>query len=148
MTWSFSCSFTSFVTKLFWEQLSNKTLLCPFDVEFTDETKACDVWSKIFFCAWEFFANRVVVVGYFQNLDLDPGPGPWKTWTLEILDAEKPGRWKIWTLKNLDPEKHESWKTWNKQGIKNMFYKDHAQCGLKNFKKLLLKLSCANRYVN
>ena len=62
ITGSFSCSFTSFVKKLFWEQLSNKTLLCPFDVELTDETKACDVWSKTFFCAWEFSANRVVVV--------------------------------------------------------------------------------------
>ena len=62
ITGSFSCSFTSFVKKLFWEQLSNKTLLCPFDVELTDETKACDVWSKTFFCGWEFSANRVVVV--------------------------------------------------------------------------------------
>ena len=64
MTGSFSRSFTSFVTKLFWEQLPNKTLLCPFDVELTDETKACDVWSKTFFCAWEFSANRVVVMSF------------------------------------------------------------------------------------
>ena len=63
-TGSFSCSFTSFVTKVFWEQLSNKTFLCPFDVELTDETKACDVWSKTFFCAWEFSTNRVVVVSF------------------------------------------------------------------------------------
>ena len=64
MTGSFSCSFTSFVTKLFWEQLPNKHFLCPFDVELTDETKACDVWSKTFFCAWEFSANRVVIVSF------------------------------------------------------------------------------------
>ena len=64
MAGSFSCSFTSFVTKHSWEQLSNKTLLCPFDVELTDETKACDVWSKTFFCAWEFSANRVLVISF------------------------------------------------------------------------------------
>ena len=62
MIGSFSCSFTSFVTQLFWERLSNKTLLCPFDVELTYETKTCDLWNEAFFCAWEFSANRVVVV--------------------------------------------------------------------------------------
>ena len=40
ITGSFSCSFTSFVTELFWEQLSNKILLCLFGVEFTDETRS------------------------------------------------------------------------------------------------------------
>ena len=29
-----------------------------------------------------------------------------------------------------------------------MFDKDHAQCGLKNFKNLVFKSSCTNRYVN
>ena len=27
---------------------------------------------------------------------LDPGPGPWKTWTLESLETEKPGPWNTW----------------------------------------------------
>ena len=40
ITGSFSCSFTSFVTELFWEQLSNKILLCLFGVEFTDEARS------------------------------------------------------------------------------------------------------------
>ena len=68
MTGSFSRSFTSFVTKLFWQQLSNNPIqiiiLCPFDVELTDETKACDVWSKAFFCVWEFSTDRVVVISF------------------------------------------------------------------------------------
>ena len=28
---------------------------------------------------------------WIQTLDLDPGPGPRKTWTLKNLDSEKPG---------------------------------------------------------
>ena len=30
-------------------------------------------------------------LGYFENLDPDPVPGPRKTWTLKNLDSEKPG---------------------------------------------------------
>ena len=59
-------------------------------------------------------------IGYLQNLD--PDPGPWKTWTLKNLDPEKPGI-------NI--------------GLKNMYdfrelYEDHTQC------ELLFKSSCTN----
>ena len=45
-----------------------------------------------------------------QILDLGPGPGPRKTWTLNMcilknLEPEKPGPWKTWTMKNMDSEK-------------------------------------------
>ena len=58
----------------------------------------------------------------FNWLLLKPGPGPWKTWTLNNLDPEKPGPWKTWTLKNLHLEKPGSWKTWNKYRIKKYLW--------------------------
>ena len=52
------------------------------------------------------------------GLLLKPGPGPCIR-TLKNLDPNPgPGPWKTWSLKNMDPEKHGSWKTWNKYGMK------------------------------
>ena len=45
----------------------------------------CMYFSQIAY--WFFF----VFIGYFQNLDLDPGLGPTKTWTQKNVDPEKPG---------------------------------------------------------
>ena len=52
------CDETFLITVVKW----NSPL--PFNVELTDETKACDAWSNTFFCAWEFSANRVVVMSF------------------------------------------------------------------------------------
>ena len=56
-------------------------------------------------------------------MEPDPGPLPWKTWTLRNLDPEKPGHrkkldpekpglTKTWTHKNLDSQKPGLWKIW------------------------------------
>ena len=55
--------------------------------------------------------------GYFQNLDPDLGPGPWKSWTLKNLEPEKPGLRHTLIQKNLDPEKPGPRKTWTKKNL-------------------------------
>ena len=72
----------------------------------------------------EFLFLQSQICSFIRPL-LKPGPGPWKTWTLKNMDAEKyginmatsktwtqtldldpgPGPRKSWTLKNLDLEK-------------------------------------------
>ena len=57
------------------------------------------LWHRCFPANFVKFL-RTPFLGYFLNLNPDPGPGPWKIWTLKHLDPEKPVSWK-----NLDYEK-------------------------------------------
>ena len=42
----------------------------------------------------------VTAKSWTQILDLNPGPGPWKTLTQKKLDPEKPELRKTWHMKN------------------------------------------------
>ena len=57
-----------------------------------------------------------LLMGYFQNLD--PNPGRWKVWTLKNVDPEEPwpySTWilKSWTMKNVRNNwtQEKDWKT-------------------------------------
>ena len=76
------------------------------------------------------FSSRIFSI--LKRLLIKPGPGPWthtlKTWTRTL---KNPGPLKSWTPKNVDLEKYGI-----NMGLKyicsfsELFYKDHAQCGL------------------
>ena len=61
-----------------------------------------------------------------RTLDLHPGPGPRKTWTLKNMDPEKPGPEKTWTLKKLDSEKSGTWKTLKTAGCRKKIGRPHS----------------------